>query len=307
MNLSHLRYALEVEKTRSISKAAENLLMGQPNLSRAIKELEESLGITLFNRTSKGISITVQGEEFLMYARKILMQVDEVKSIYENKKNAKQQFSISVPRASYIGTAFTNFIQRINSTDEAKIFYKETNSMKAIDNILKDDYKLAIIRYQINFEKYYHRMLYKHNLSSETIMQFSNFLLMSKDNSLAKKENIEASDLSQCIEIAHSDPYIPSLSPIDARKSEHFSCSNKRIFIFERAIQFDLLSNIKNSFMWATPIPEHILKLHHLVQKSCNFNKKKYKDVLIYRNDYHLTELDKSFIDEINKIKKRIL
>ncbi|HOA80402.1 MAG TPA: LysR family transcriptional regulator, partial [Defluviitaleaceae bacterium] len=56
MNLLHLRYALEVEKTRSISKAAENLLMSQPNLSRAIKELEESLGITIFKRTSKGIS-----------------------------------------------------------------------------------------------------------------------------------------------------------------------------------------------------------------------------------------------------------
>ena len=53
MNLLHLRYALEVEKTRSISKAAENLLMSQPNLSRAIKELEESLGITIFKRTSK--------------------------------------------------------------------------------------------------------------------------------------------------------------------------------------------------------------------------------------------------------------
>ena len=68
MNLLHLRYALEVEKTRSISKAAENLLMSQPNLSRAIKELEESLGITIFKRTSKGISVTFQGEEFLSHA-----------------------------------------------------------------------------------------------------------------------------------------------------------------------------------------------------------------------------------------------
>ena len=47
MNILHLKYAVEVEKTRSINKAAENLYMGQPNLSRAIKELEESLGITI--------------------------------------------------------------------------------------------------------------------------------------------------------------------------------------------------------------------------------------------------------------------
>ena len=72
MNLMHLKYAVEVEKTRSISKAAENLFMSQPNLSRAIKELEETLGITIFKRTSKGMSLTPQGEEFMQYARKII-------------------------------------------------------------------------------------------------------------------------------------------------------------------------------------------------------------------------------------------
>ena len=51
MNLLHLKYAVEVAKTSSITKAAENLYMGQPNLSRGIKELEESLGVVLCKRT----------------------------------------------------------------------------------------------------------------------------------------------------------------------------------------------------------------------------------------------------------------
>ena len=58
MNLLHFKYAVEIAKTKSISQAAENLYMGQPNLSRAIKELEEKLGITIFLRNSKGIEIT---------------------------------------------------------------------------------------------------------------------------------------------------------------------------------------------------------------------------------------------------------
>ena len=53
MNLLHLKYAIEVAKTSSITKAAENLFMGQPNLSRAIRELEENLGFDIFRRTSK--------------------------------------------------------------------------------------------------------------------------------------------------------------------------------------------------------------------------------------------------------------
>ena len=69
MNIAHLKYAVEVEKTASITKAAENLFMGQPNLSRGIKELEETLGVKIFKRTSKGIVPTPQGEELLGYAK----------------------------------------------------------------------------------------------------------------------------------------------------------------------------------------------------------------------------------------------
>ena len=83
MNLMHLKYAVEIARTKSISKAAEALYMGQPNLSRAIKELEESLGIVIFNRNSKGITITPEGEEFLSYAKKVVDQVNEIEDIYE--------------------------------------------------------------------------------------------------------------------------------------------------------------------------------------------------------------------------------
>ena len=80
MNLMHLKYVVEIDKTRSISKAAENLYMGQPNLSRSIKELEQSLQITIFKRTPKGIEVTPDGEEFIQYAKKILADVETDKS-----------------------------------------------------------------------------------------------------------------------------------------------------------------------------------------------------------------------------------
>lgn len=102
MNILHLKYAVEVEKTHSINRAAENLFMAQPNLSRAIRELEESLGITIFRRTSKGISVTPQGEEFLQYAKKILAQIDEVESLYKNAKTGKAElFDLRPARELY--------------------------------------------------------------------------------------------------------------------------------------------------------------------------------------------------------------
>ena len=78
MNILYLKYAVEVAKTKSISRAAENLYMGQPNLSRAIKELEESLGITIFARSPQGVKTTPEGEEFLSYAKNILRQIDGI-------------------------------------------------------------------------------------------------------------------------------------------------------------------------------------------------------------------------------------
>ena len=65
MNTLHLKYAVEVERTGSISRAAENLFMGQPNLSKAIRELEETTGITIFKRTSKGVLPTPKLKAFL--------------------------------------------------------------------------------------------------------------------------------------------------------------------------------------------------------------------------------------------------
>ena len=158
MNVMHMKYAVEIANTKSISQATENLYMGQPNLSRAIKELEESLGITIFKRTTKGISVTPEGEEFLQYAKRIISQVEEVEEIYRNGKSKKQRFSVCVPRASYISDAFAEFAKNIDTSISAEIFYKETNSMRTINNIVKEDYKLGIIRYQSSFDKYFTSM-----------------------------------------------------------------------------------------------------------------------------------------------------
>ena len=108
MNIAHLKYAVEVEKTASITKAAENLFMGQPNLSRGIKELEETLGVKIFKRTSKGIVPTPQGEEFLGYAKSILAQIEEMESLYKPEKNNKQGevFHLGAARQLYCGCVF---------------------------------------------------------------------------------------------------------------------------------------------------------------------------------------------------------
>lgn len=306
MNIQYLKYAVEVAKQKSISKAAKSLFMGQPNLSRAIKELEEELGITIFERTSKGINPTPDGEELLQYAKRILSQINEVEEIYKVGKRQKSQFSVCVPRAGYIAYAFAELSKNIDTLYPAEIFYKETNSMRTINSVLKGDYNLGIIRYQTTFEKYFQSMFLEKNLVAETITEFSYVLAMSEKHPLANKETIKPEDLSQYIEIAHADPYVPSLPVIDVKKAEMSEYVDKRIYVFERASQYMLLDKVPNTFMWISPIPDEMLDDHGLIEKKCDFSQKKYKDVLIYREGYKLTDLDRMFIENVHKAKEGI-
>ena len=306
MTLQQLRYAVEVAKAGSLNKAAEKLLTAAPNVSRAIKDLEADIGITIFERTAKGMELTPDGEEFINYAKGILNQIEEVEAFYKSGSAKKQKFSISVPRACYISEAFAQFSKSLTK-DSAEIFYKETNSQRTIRNILENGYKLGIIRYAENYDRYFKAMLEEKGLCYELVTEFSYSLIMSAENPLAKKETVTFDDLTDYIEIAHADPYVPSMPLSKVVKEELPDNINRRIFIFERASQFDLLSNNPETFMWVSPAPEKLLNRYGLVQKKCVDNKKIYKDVLIYKNGYKLSSLDREFITELCNSKRKYI
>ena len=306
MNILHMKYAVEVARLGSLNKAAETLIIAQPNISRSIKELEADLGITIFNRSAKGMVLTPEGEEFISYAQSILRQIDEVEMLYKQGSPKKQKFSISVPRACYISDAFAKFSKSI-SEDPAEIFYKETNSQRTIQNVLNNDYKLGIIRYAENYDKFFKSMLEEKGLAYEMIAEFSYVLIMNRENPLALKSEISFDDLPPYIEIAHADPYVPSLPLSVVKKDELPDNIDRRIFIFERASQFDLLSENPDTFMWVSPASQKVLDRYGLVQKKCVDNKKTYKDILIYREGYKQSNLDRQFITELCESRRRYL
>lgn len=306
MNLLHMKHALEVAKSGSLSKASETLLIAAPNISRSIKELEADLGITIFDRTPKGMVVTAEGEEFINFAKSILGQIDEVEKFYKNGSPKKQKFSISVPRACYISDAFAQFSKTL-SCDAAEIFYKETNSQRTIHNMINHDYKLGIIRYAENYDKYFKALLEEKGFCSELVTEFTYSLIMSADSPLAKNNDIALKDLSSFIEIAHADPYVPLMPMAKVVKEELSDNIDRRIFVFERASQFELLCQNSDTFMWVSPVPNELLDRYGLVQKKCTENKKIYKDVLIYKKGYKLTNLDKQFIEQLGKAKRKYI
>lgn len=68
MTLQQLKYVTTIANIGSISEAAKRLFVSQPSLTKAIKELEKEMGITIFDRTNKGITVSKEGERFRLCA-----------------------------------------------------------------------------------------------------------------------------------------------------------------------------------------------------------------------------------------------
>lgn len=295
MNFIHLKYALEVERTGSISRAAEALFMSQPHLSKAIRELEESVGITIFSRTSRGVSPTVEGKEFLDRARDIMLQIDEMENMYRQSSERRQKFSLCVPRAGYLSSVFTSLIQEFSFDQHFTVDYRETNAMEAIKNVANAVNDLGIIRYESAYEPYFLNALDERFLQFAPIWEFEARILMSDQHPLAKQKKIARAELDDYVELVYGDFVIPSLPVAQARQIAQEERDKKKISIYDRAGQFEILMKLPTAFAWISPVLPEWLEPFSLIQKQCSTEKRMFKDLLIYRKGYRFTQYDKRF------------
>jgi DNA-binding transcriptional LysR family regulator len=106
MTLQQMKYAITIAECGSMNEAAHKLYITQPSLSSMIKELEKELGIVLFSRSNRGISITQEGEEFLGYARQIIEQYNLLQDRFVDSTAHRAKFSVSTQHYSFAVKAF---------------------------------------------------------------------------------------------------------------------------------------------------------------------------------------------------------
>ena len=188
MNLTDLHYVVEIDKSGSISKAAKELYVAQPNLSNAIKHLEREFGISIFERSSKGVKATREGQKFLEYAKRIIYEIEEMKRDCSDLGKENLSFKITVPRASYISSAFAEFIGMQSKETAIKAEFQESSSMHAIENVLQNGYSMGIIRYLCENEPYFQSLLDLKGLDAELLAELPYVILTSADGDLAKRE-----------------------------------------------------------------------------------------------------------------------
>lgn len=296
MNIEYLRYALEVSKCKSMNKAASNLFFSQPNLLRCINSLEEEVGFKIFKRSKSGVETTLQGEDFLRKAEVIVREYNSIKNINVSQDNTIV-FSIACPKGSYISHATHNVLRSIDKTKNIQIDFKETSSYGAFEEIVYNNINLGIMRVSEEMDDFIATTFNEFHLNHKTVKKFSYMVALSKNDPLANKENITKEDLADYIEITHGDPYIPRIFAGHKDKAE----AKRVIRAYDSMGQLKMLSEVEKTFMVVYPLNNDTLEKYNLVQFKVEGISKPMSDILIYKNSYYLTSIDKMFLGELEQ------
>ena len=208
MNITELRYLVAIMKWGSVSAAAKQLYAAQPNVSKALKNLEEEYGLRIFERSSTGMIPTEQGKRFIRQAQRVLQQVDELKQEAHQQRSCAE-LRVVLTHATYASYAAVDFLQQAARSEQLRVHIRESGAIEALDFVLRQGYHIALLRYAAEDEDYYLRYCQRHGLRQEPIMEFSYLLLTSQDSPLARRQVQNLDELNDYIEVLHGDTHLP--------------------------------------------------------------------------------------------------
>ncbi|NLE27394.1 MAG: LysR family transcriptional regulator, partial [Clostridiaceae bacterium] len=187
-------YIIKIVECGSISEAAKQLFISQPSLSNTVKELESELGIEIFYRTAKGISLSVDGREFLSYARQVIEQTELLEQRYLGKKPSKQLCSVSTQHYAFAVNAFVNLLKALD-VDEYEFTLRETRTYEIIEDVKNLRSELGII-YLSNFnEKVLIKLLKENHLTFNLLFEAAPHVFISSIHPLAGETKVSLEDL----------------------------------------------------------------------------------------------------------------
>ena len=146
MNITELRYLVAIMKWGSVSAAAKQLYAAQPNVSKALKNLEEEYGLRIFERSSTGMIPTEQGKRFIWQAQRVLQQVDELAQEAHQQRSCAE-LRVVLTHATYASYAAVDFLQQAARSEQLRVHIRESGAIEALDFVLRQGYHMALLRY----------------------------------------------------------------------------------------------------------------------------------------------------------------
>lgn len=286
MTLQQLEYVLTIAQEGSITKAAQRLFKAQPNISNALKDLEEELNIKLFERVPRGVVLSIEGEAFLTQASALLDQANRLQAKYTKEAPQEILFRISIARSSYMMQGISKWInESIHKDAHLQVHMVETNTNQVIDDIRNARSDLGIIRIPSDQQPYFNSLLENKHIVQKTLAEFPLRLVFKKNHPLQQRKQIKYEDLKPYTEIIHGDDRITAVQRAQINTEIDLSLKARRVYVYDRGSQINLLEMIDDAYMWVSPIPLDMLEHYQMVLRDVDFATVKNKDLIIYRKD----------------------
>lgn len=196
MTLAQLRYVITVAGAASMSEAARKLYISQPSLSASVKELEEEIGIELFRRTNRGISVTPEGEEFIGYARQVVEQYELMESKYIEKETVKNKFSVSMQHYTFAVNAFVEMVKQFGM-DEYEFAVRETKTHDVIEDVKNFKSEIGILYINDFNRKVLEKLFHESGLEFHEILQCHIYVYLWKGHPLADHKELTLKELEE--------------------------------------------------------------------------------------------------------------
>ena len=206
MTLTQMNYIITISETGSLNKAAEALYISQPSLTNAVKELEKELGITIFNRSGRGVTLTNDGTEFLMYARQIYGQYESVLEKYSEGGSYKKKFGVSTQHYSFAVKAFVDMAQEFDMS-EYEFAIRETKTADVISDVSTMKSEVGVLYLSDFNRKAILKLLHSANLEFHHLIDCQAYVYLWKNHPLAKEKSISYDQLEKypCLSFEQGD------------------------------------------------------------------------------------------------------
>lgn len=300
MNITQLRYVIEAAGSPSMREASTRLYVSQPALSSAIQDLENEIGILIFERTNKGISLTDAGREFLTYAKKAVGQYEILEDRYMSRDSGKEHFSVSAMHYNFAMRAFTDVIKKMNP--EKYVFsIHETKTMEVLDDVRSLKSEVGIISFSGSNEAVIKKLLKEYQLEFTHLMKRDTYVYVWKSHKLAKRKSVSIDEMQAfpCIVFDQGDESDFYLAE-EAMADYDFS---KKIKSDDRATTLEMIARLGGYSVGCGMLSEEDAILQGLVAI-----KLKEEDPLtigfITRKNSSLSEYGKAYVEELLKYRE---
>ena len=296
MKLQQLRYVVKVAECGSITEASRRLFVSQPSITASIRDLENEMGVHIFERTNKGVIVSEEGETFLGYARQVLDQADLLEGKYKGTSEQVPHFSVSCQHYSFAVNAFVDVIREFDAA-RYDFTLREEQTHEIIEDVAHMKSELGILYLSEHNREVIERMLAANELVFEGLFCAAPHVFVCADHSLADHASVTLEDLEDYPFLSYEQGSYNSFYYSEELTSTFER--RKNIRVRDRATLFNLVMGL-NGYTVCSGVISHELNGPGII--SIPLDVDEYMEIgIITRKNTTLTRYGQAYIDAIRQ------